>query len=241
MTLKGKTVLITGAARRLGKVFALAAARAGADIFVHYNSSRDEAEAAAREIRQLGVNAWCLPSDLSQPQTVSQLLYTAWNIQPVDILVNSASLFDQLTVEQTSLQAWQVHMEINLTAPFLLSQAFAQILPPGATGKIINILDWRALRPGADHFPYTISKAGLAALTRSTAIAFAPRITVNGLALGAILPPSSGSVSSSFLDDIPAGRWADLEEVERTFIFLLESPAYITGEIIHLDGGRHLI
>lgn len=241
MTLKGKTILITGAARRLGKFFALAAARAGADVFVHFNASSEEAEETAREIRRMGVNAWCLPADLSQAQMVMQVLDTAWNIQPVDILVNSASLFDPLTAEQTTLDAWQKHMAVNLTAPFLLSQSLAQKLHPDKPGKIINILDWRALRPGADHFPYTISKAGLAALTRSSAIAFAPHITVNGLALGAILPPSSGSVSTSFLEDIPAGRWAELDEVKQTFLFLLEAPAYITGEMIHLDGGRHLI
>jgi pteridine reductase len=241
MNLKGKTVLITGAARRLGRLFSLTAARAGANVLLHYNTSSDEAEATALEIRKFGVSAWLLQADLSQPEAVMHLIGSAWNIQLVDILVNSASHFEPLTAEQTTLDDWQQHMMVNLTAPFLLSQAFAQKLPPGSAGKIINILDWRALRPGADHFPYTISKAGLAALTRSTAIAFAPHISVNGLALGAILPPISGTVSASFLEDIPTGRWAHLEEVERTFLFLLEAPDYITGEIIHLDGGRHLI
>lgn len=241
MTLSGKTVLITGAARRLGKVFALTAARAGADVFVHYHSSPGEAEETAQQIRQHGVKAWCLQADLSQLNSLSQLMETAWNIQPIDILVNNASIFQPLKAEETSLDAWQAHMDINLTAPFLLSRAFSERIPHTGSGKIINILDWRALRPGADHFPYTISKAGLAALTQSSAIAFAPRITVNGLALGAILPPSTGAISNAILDTIPAGRWAEQDEVERTFLFLLESPAYITGEIIHLDGGRHLI
>lgn len=132
-------------------------------------------------------------------------------------------------------------MAINLTAPFLLSQAFAAAHVPGTSGRIINLLDWRALRPGADHFPYSISKAGLAALTRSLAIAMAPDITVNGLALGAILPPSTGGDLQAIVDPVPAGRWAELEEVTETLLFLLSGPEYITGEIIHIDGGRHLV
>ena len=97
------------------------------------------------------------------------------------------------------------------------------------------------MRPGADHLPYTVSKSALAALTQSLAIALAPRIVVNGLALGAILPPSDGNVASSILDQVPAGRWATLEEVGQALVFLLDGPAYVTGEIIHVDGGRHLL
>lgn len=241
MTLKGKTILITGAARRLGRVFALSAAREGAHIIIHYNTSKTQAEQTADEVRLLGVNAWILQCDLSHPESATELFENACSIHPIDILINNASIFEPIRVENTSLTAWQEHMNTNLTAPFLLSRAFAEKIPADGKGKIINILDWRALRPGTDHFPYTISKAGLAALTRSTAIAFAPRITVNGLALGAILPPSTGTVSENFLKSIPAGRWADLDEVERTILFLLDAPDFITGEIIHLDGGRQLI
>jgi pteridine reductase len=109
-------------------------------------------------------------------------------------------------------------------------------------GRIVNILDWRALRPGADHFPYTISKAALAALTKSMAAALAPRIIVNGLALGAVLPPSDRPVDEDkIIKDVPARRWSEPGEVGEALIFLLSGPAYITGEIIHVDGGRHLI
>ena len=132
-------------------------------------------------------------------------------------------------------------MRVNLSAPFLLSQRFAEAINPEAQGRIINILDWRALRPGADHLPYTISKAGLAALTRSLAIALAPNITVNGLAFGAILPPSDGGLTQDLLEFVPAKRWADLKEVDQALLFLLTGPSYINGEIIHLDGGRHLV
>ena len=105
----------------------------------------------------------------------------------------------------------------------------------------MNILDWRALRPGADHFPYTISKAALASMTHSLAVALSPDITVNGLALGAILPPSDAKASADIIKNVPLKRWATENEVEEALLFLLTCPRYITGEIIHLDGGRHLI
>jgi len=126
-----------------------------------------------------------------------------------------------------------------LTAPFLLSQAFANQAPEDA--RIVNIIDWRALRPRADHFSYTISKAALASMTKSLAVALAPKIIVNGLALGAILPPSGGKAKPDITKSIPAGRWAYENEVEQALLFALTCPAYITGEIIHVDGGRHLV
>jgi NAD(P)-dependent dehydrogenase (short-subunit alcohol dehydrogenase family) len=156
-------------------------------------------------------------------------------------LINNASIFEPLDWTETRLEDWNRHLAVNLTAPFLLSQAFARTLPKEEHGRIVNLLDWRALRPGADHLPYTISKAALAALTRSLAIAFAPRISVNGLALGAILPPKGGGSSEDILRNIPARRWARLEEVDQALLFLLSGPAYITGEVIHIDGGRHLV
>ena len=103
-------------------------------------------------------------------------------------------------------------------------------------------MDWRALRSGAYHFPCTVSKAALAAMTKSLAVALAPNITVNGLALGAILPPADNpSAGQKIIESVPAQRWAEANEVEDALIFLLSGPAYITGEIIHVDGGRHLI
>ena len=130
-------------------------------------------------------------------------------------------------------------MQINLTAPFLLSQVFAKQSPNDAL--IVNILDGRALCPGADHFRCTISKAALAALTRSLAVALAPRVVVNGLALGAILPPSDAKAKPDILKNITAGRWAEEHEIELALLFTLTSPTYITGGIIHLGGGRHLV
>lgn len=245
-SLNGKTILITGAARRVGRIFALACGRAGADVIIHHGHSPREALEVQKEIASFGRRAWILPSDLSHPEEVTRLMARANEISPLYGLVNSAAIFESLSWETTTLEDWQRHMDINLTAPFLLSQAFARSAPaavPGGDvcGRIVNILDWRVLRPGADHFPYTVSKAALAALTKSLAAALAPRITINGLALGAVLPPPDRPASEEFIKNVPAHRWSKPEEVEEALIFLLAGPAYITGEIIHVDGGRHLI
>ena len=237
--LKGKTILVTGAARRVGRLFALACGRAGADVILQHGHSPAEAEAVKEEIASFGARAWVLAADFSHPENVSQLIDQANALSPLYGLVNSAAIFEPLSMQETSLDDWYRHLNINLTAPFLLSQAFAKHVK---NGRIVNILDWRALRPGADHFPYTVTKSALAAMTKSLAIALAPNITVNGLALGAILPPSDKpSTSEKVIEAVPAKRWSEANEVEEALLFLLTGPAYITGEIIHLDGGRHLV
>jgi NAD(P)-dependent dehydrogenase (short-subunit alcohol dehydrogenase family) len=241
MGLRGKNVLITGAAIRVGKAMAHAVADSGANVIIHYGASEEEAKITQTEIIGKGVEAHLLQADLNKLENVSDLIKASSKFGPLFALVNNASIFENLNLFNTDLPSWNRHMNINLTAPFLLSQAFASHLGPKGQGRIVNILDWRALRPGADHFPYTISKAGLAGLTRSMALALAPNITVNGIAFGAILPPSDGRDVNYLLEDVPAGRWADLEEVGETLLFLLDGPTYITGEIIHLDGGRQLV
>ena len=237
--LKGKTILITGGARRVGKIFTLACARAGADVVIHHGHSEEEAEATRDEVRRMGRTSWVVEADLNDPSQAQTLIPRINESTPLHGLVNSAAVFESLLLETTSLEDWQRHLQINLTAPFLLGQAFARQASDGA--RIVNILDWRALRPGADHFPYTISKAALAAMTKSLAVALAPKIVVNGLALGAILPPSDRKASQDIIKNVPAGRWAEEQEVEQALIFALTSPSYITGEVIHVDGGRHLV
>ncbi len=241
MSLIGKNILITGAAKRLGRMFALAVAQAGGNVIIHYGSSGQDAEVLQADIRAAGRQASLVQGDLSQPEDCTRIIREAAEYGPIYGLVNNASIFEPLSWDKTSLESWERHLNINLTAPFLLSQAFARQVKPGATGRIVNLLDWRALRPGPDHLPYTISKAALAALTRSLAAALAPRITVNGIALGAILPPSSSEAPASILDSVPAKRWAEADEPGKVLVFLLDGPAYVTGDILYLDGGRHLI
>lgn len=237
----GKTILITGAARRIGRSLALAVAHSGANVIIHHGHSPKLATQTQTEIQALGGEAFIISADLSDPNQASDLLYRANAYGPIHALVNNAAIFEPLSFFETNLDDWMKHIHTNLTAPFLISQAFARELPKDINGKIVNILDWRALRPGADHFPYTISKTALAGMTQSLAIELAPRIQVNGLALGAILPPAEQRNPSDIIKNVPSQRWATLEEVGQALIFLLSGPEYITGEILHIDGGRHLI
>ena len=236
-----KTVLITGASRRVGRGLALASAAAGADVIVHYRHSRELAEETRRLVLARGQQAWLLQADLARPDEVYRLATEALALAPVYALVNSAAIFGDAGLADTKLEDWESHLAINLTAPMLLSQAFGRTLADGAEGRVVNILDWRVLRPDPKHFAYTVSKAALAAMTKSLARALAPRISVNGLALGAILPPEGRQADADTIRHVPAGRWGTLDEVGHALLFLLSGPAYVTGEVIYVDGGRHLI
>jgi len=238
-SLENKTILITGAARRLGRIFALACAKAGANIVIHHAYSESDAETLRDEINRLDHRAWIFQADLSDSSQTRNLIPLINRSTPIHYLINNAAIFEPLSFDTTALDEWNNHLNINLTAPFLLSQGFAAQAEEGS--RIVNILDWRALRPGDDHFPYTISKSALAALTKSMAVALAPKITVNGLALGAILPPVDGNVNPEITKKIPMQRWAKADEAEHALLFLLTCPPYITGEVIHVDGGRHLV
>ena len=240
MDLKGKTILITGAAARVGRAMALAAAEAGCNIVIHYWRSEEEAQKTKVDAEEFGVEATLVQGNLANAEEAVSIVERACDQKPIYGLVNSASLFQDHKLADTDLPSWEMHMAVNLRAPFLMSQTFAKLVGEGE-GRIVNILDWRALRPGADHFAYTISKAGLAAMTRSLAVSLAPNIIVNAIAFGAILPPSDGGDTEGILEKVPAMRWANLDEVGETLLFLLEGPTYITGEIIHLAGGRQLI
>ena len=239
--LGGKTVLVTGAARRIGQAMALASARAGADVILHYHSAAKDAEATRGAITEMGRRAWILRADFSKASEAAALMERAFGLASVYGLVNSAAIFSGATVQETSLADWDAHLAINLTAPFLLTQAFGRLLGSEQPGRVVNLLDWRATQPGTDHFAYTVSKAALAAMTRSLAQSLAPNISVNGLALGAILPPEGTEPDPDIVKRIPAGRWGDPDEVGHALVFLLAGTAYVTGEIIYVDGGRHLL
>lgn len=239
--LTGRKALITGAGRRLGRAFAEGLAAQGVDLIVHYGQSAQGAEETVQFARNAGVHAAAIQADLSDPAGVASLFEESLiTLGSIDILINNAAIFEPFGLADTTLDVWNRHLAINLTAPFLLSREFVGRLE--GSGDIINILDWRALRPGPDHFAYTIAKAGLAAMTRSLALAAAPNVRVNALALGAILPPPEAEdYDDEIIAAVPAGRWGSAEETFDALQMLLTAPGYITGEIIHLDGGRHLV
>jgi NAD(P)-dependent dehydrogenase (short-subunit alcohol dehydrogenase family) len=242
LPLKDRTVLITGAAVRIGRGLARACANAGADVVIHFHHSQRQAQETLDEVRNLGRRAWLVEADLAREDEIQRMVGQAARAGPIYGLVNSAAIFEPLSMSETTGVEWNRHMAINLTAPFLLSKAFAAQVPPDGEGRIVNMTDWRAERPGRDHFPYSISKAALNSLTAAMAVALAPNITVNALALGAILPPADKTrrEDGELLRPVPAGRWGELPEVEAALLFLIAGPAYVTGQVLYVDGGRHL-
>jgi NAD(P)-dependent dehydrogenase (short-subunit alcohol dehydrogenase family) len=239
-----RAALVTGAARRLGRAIALGLAGAGFDLAVHYAGSAAEAEATAEAIRRLGRRAVTLRADLAREAEVAALLpaATASLGGPLGVLVNNASSFGRDEWDSATRESWDHHLEPNLRAPFVLAQAFARALPEGAEGLVLNMLDQRvwALTP---HFvTYTVSKAGLWALTRQLALALAPRgIRVNAIGPGPALP-SARQTPEQFARQsasTPLRRGTSPEEVARAALAILALPA-MTGQMIALDGGQHL-
>jgi len=242
MELKGKVAIVTGGAVRLGKALALALAEHGARLAIHYGSSAGPAQETVMEIKAMGSDALAIQADLSQPSQAPSIVERAVaHLGQVDILVNSAAIFEPGNWDDTTEANWDRHFAINLKAPFFLSQAFAAHVGPERAGHIVNIADWRGVRPGTGHVAYTLTKAALIAMTKSLALALAPNIQVNAIAPGMILPPPGED--QSYLErkagKIPAQRVGSPEEIAKALIFLLRSD-FVTGDLVFVTGGEHL-
>lgn len=241
--LSGRTALVTGGARRMGRHLARALAEQGADIVLHYLGSEFEASATVGELEKRGAKVVLLQTDLEDSFLAEDLIYRAADSmeKPVDILVNNAAMFGPGSALETDSQIWDDYHNVNLRAPFLLAQAMAKGLEDDQCGDVINLNDFRALRPSADNFAYTMSKWGLHGLTRNLALALAPKVRVNELALGAVMPPNpgAGSYAHTMKEEIPIGRFVTPEEVCSAMLFLLANGA-MTGETLNLDGGQNL-
>lgn len=243
MDLRGRVAVVTGGGVRLGRALVLALAGHGVRVVVHHGRSAGPAEQTAAEARSLGTEAITVQGDLSDAGAARGVIAAARSrLGPVDILVNSAAIFEPGGVAETTPEVWDRHFAINLKAPFLLSQAFAAQRPPDRPGKIVNISDWRGLRPGADHFAYTLTKSALIAMTKSLAVALAPSIQVNCLALGAILLPAGADETyrQRLIASIPVRRMGDPDDVARALLFLVEDD-FVTGQTVVIDGGRSLV
>ncbi len=236
------TALVTGAGRRIGRAIALHLAGRGYRVAVHCNRSRDDADAVVREIVGAGGHAAAVQADLADHAAVSGLVRQASQaLGPLSLLVNNASLFDYDHVETATEQSWDAHLDANLKAPFFLAQAFAAQLPDGPTGNIINMVDMRVWRLTPHFASYTVSKAGLWTLTQTLAMALAPRIRVNAIGPGPVLP-SPHQTEDQFRkqwESTPLKRGAEPGEIAAAVGFLLDAPA-VTGQMIALDGGQHL-
>jgi NAD(P)-dependent dehydrogenase (short-subunit alcohol dehydrogenase family) len=234
--------LITGAARRIGRALACAAADAGYDVAIHARGLDEEAEAAAGDIRSRGRRAALLSGDLrDEASTVALVGEAEAELGPVTLLVNSASVFEEDAFDDFNRASWDVHIETNLRAPLVLAQAFARRLPPGRDGLIVNILDQRVLRPTPDFFSYSLSKAALWDATRLMAQALAPRIRVNGIGPGPVLQ-SVHQDEEAFAAEAAAtliGRPVDPSEIGQALRYLIDAPS-VTGQMIAVDAGQHL-
>lgn len=241
--LNSRLALVTGGARRIGKHLAMALAEQGTDIVLHYNFSDFDAQATADVLRKKGVRVELAKADLSDPFLAEDLVYRASETmgRPVDILINNAALFSPGSAMRTSTKTWDEFQTVNLHAPFLMARTMAASLPEGDTADVINLNDFKALQPTAENFGYTMSKWGLHGLTRNLALALAPRVRVNELALGAVLPPDSSNEEyvHTTRDEIPIQRFVTPQEVASAMLFLLANEA-ITGQTLNLDGGQNL-
>ncbi len=234
--------LVTGGARRIGRVLAATAARAGYDVALHVRQVDDEAEAAAGEVRSHGRSAAILPCDLrKESATVALVGEVEAELGPVTLLVNSASVFEQDAFADMNRASWDLHMETNLRAPLVLAQAFARRLPEGREGLIVNLLDQRVWRPGADFFSYTLSKTALWDATRMLAQALAPRIRVNAIGPGPTLQ-SIHQDPAAFAEEAASTllrRPVDPSEIGAALAYLIDARS-VTGQMIAADSGQHL-
>ncbi len=237
----GENVLVTGAAKRLGRAIALDLAEAGWNVAVHYHSSAAEARETADAIRGLGVRAVLLKADITR-EAETLVARAAAALGPITALVNSASMFENDDWTSATRESWDKHMEVNLRAPFVLAQTFAKALPDGMKGAIVNLIDQRVLKPTPQFMTYSLSKAGLHWLNATLAQALAPRIRVNAVAPG----PTIINVRQSEADfrrqreATILGTGALPQDVCQAVRYLLGA-SVVTGQMIAVDGGQHLI
>jgi pteridine reductase len=240
-----RVAIVTGGAARIGRAISLALAREKLRVCLHYGSSQDAAEQTADEIRKAGGEVTLVQADLADPASAAETIVDGalQAFGRVDVLINNASIFEPATLSDLSADHWQRHQAINLTAPVFLCQRFAAAVrqQDNPSAAIINLADWRALQPQSGHLAYTLSKAGLVALTKLLAQELAPAIRVNAIAPGAILPPAGvgDDYEQRMSSVIPLRRTGGLDDITAAVRFLLGTE-FITGEILHITGGQQL-
>ncbi len=244
MELNGKVAVVTGGGVRIGRAITLALARAGCHVFIHYGHSVGPAQQTQADAKALGVDALIHAADLSDEKATQAIIPLAREqLHKIDILINNVAIFPETDSFRSTDQAlWDRLFAVNLRAPFLLSRAFAAQVAANGEGKIINITDSRVRRPGTDHFVYRLTKGGLWQMTEMLALELAPRISVNAVALGAILPPpgkDSGYLEKIAKERVPLKRHGSAEDVGEGVLYLLRQD-FLTGTVLSMDGGEFL-
>lgn len=237
--ISGKTALVTGAGKRLGRATALALAGEGASVVVHYHSSQAEADELAGEIRKIGPRSWVVNGNLADPEQADQVMGRAIGLAgPIDILVNNASIFQEDTIMDLTAQSLQRNVQINAMAPLQLMRSFAA---QGRGGDIVNMLDARIADFDRKHMAYSLSKSLFFVITRIMAQKLAPAIRVNAVGPGLILPPEGKDESylASLAHTTLLNTFGHERDITEAILFLLRSE-FVTGQVLFVDGGRYL-
>lgn len=239
MELASRVALVTGGGRRVGQALALALARRGMHLAVHYHSSAGGARETAAAARALGVEAELFQANLEDAAAARDLpARVVGRFARLDVLVNSAGIMPQATVEETTVELWDQAMALNLRSCFFTVQGALPYLR-AAKGKVVNLADVGGLEPWPRYTAHCVSKAGVVMLTKALALALAPDVTVNAIAPGAVLPPDewSDAARDHLAKTTPLKRLGSPEDVGRALVYLLEAD-YVTGEVLVVDGGR---
>ena len=239
VSLAGRTALVTGAAKRLGRAIATALARNGVHMAVHYHQSAPEALAVCEEIQRLGVRAWPIQGDLRDAEQTERIFReAAAQAGPIDILVNNASVFERDTLWNATDESIAKNIRLHAAAPLILSRELAR---QARAGHIVNLLDTRVAVYDREHASYDLSKSLLLTLTRMLALELAPNVAVNAVAPGAILPPAGQSETylAKLAHANPLNRIGNPGDIVDAVLFLLHS-RFVTGQIVYVDGGMHM-
>jgi NAD(P)-dependent dehydrogenase (short-subunit alcohol dehydrogenase family) len=237
-----KVALVTGGAKRIGAAIVMALAREDYAVVIHCNASRDEAGALASEIMAKGGRAAVVSADLADPVAVAGIIAEASRaFGSPTLLVNNASLFLADTLHSIEVAQWNRQFSVNIRAPSVLAKDFAAMLPAGETGSIVNILDQRVWKLTPEFYSYTLSKAAMLAATRTMAQTLAPRIRVNGVGPGPVLPNihDGSALFDREAKAVPLGRSVAPEEIAAAVVYLAGAGS-VTGQMIAVDGGQHI-